>query len=287
MEGGAVAGALSRRPCFLKGYGISAEIWVVSDYRSSVFEENTLISIKSHEVPIDGADEVFHGYRASWSDRTSIDIDCLDVVTVRRQEEVRFLFGDARAQWFVEGIDVDGVRRLLEQAWDRAEALAERLILLDREMSEETRAAARRSSPPARQLVGDESAGDRQVGAEDHRRGVDRDPHAVADEAVRGAERAQQSADVASHVDAGEIRGLVDALVEGRDYPCWLASSPLDSGYFPGHRLGAEADTAAKCGVDRARDRPGSRVAERVRVDLHERQQLAQARREEGLLSGN
>ena len=36
--------------------------------RASVFEENSLIFIKTHKVPIDGADENFRGYRATWRD---------------------------------------------------------------------------------------------------------------------------------------------------------------------------------------------------------------------------
>ena len=72
----------------------------------------------------------------------SIDIERLGDLVPRRADEVRFLFGDARDQWFVEKIDADAARRLLEQEWDRAEALAVTMILLDSGLSEETRLQA-------------------------------------------------------------------------------------------------------------------------------------------------
>ncbi len=72
----------------------------------------------------------------------SIDIDRLGELVPRRADEVRFLFGDARDQWFVEKVDADAARRLLEQEWDRAEALAVTMILLDSGLSEETRLQA-------------------------------------------------------------------------------------------------------------------------------------------------
>ncbi|MEO5726598.1 MAG: hypothetical protein ABI134_04660 [Byssovorax sp.] len=72
----------------------------------------------------------------------SIDIDRLGDLVPRRADEVRFLFGDARDQWFVEKVDADAARRLLEQEWGRAEALAVTMILLDSGLSEETRLQA-------------------------------------------------------------------------------------------------------------------------------------------------
>lgn len=42
--------------------------------RASVFEENSLIFIKARKVTIDGADALFRGYRASWSDRIKLCI---------------------------------------------------------------------------------------------------------------------------------------------------------------------------------------------------------------------
>lgn len=42
--------------------------------RASVFEENSLIFIKARKVTIDGADAMFRGYRASWSDRIKLCI---------------------------------------------------------------------------------------------------------------------------------------------------------------------------------------------------------------------
>jgi hypothetical protein len=72
----------------------------------------------------------------------SIDIDRLEDLVPRRADEVRLLFGDARDQWFVEKGDADAARRLLEQEWDRAEALAVTMILLDSGLSEGTRLQA-------------------------------------------------------------------------------------------------------------------------------------------------
>jgi tetratricopeptide (TPR) repeat protein len=72
----------------------------------------------------------------------SIDIDRLGDLVPRRADEVRFLFGDARDQWFVEKVSAGEARQLLEQEWDRAEALAVTLILLDSGLSEETRLQA-------------------------------------------------------------------------------------------------------------------------------------------------
>lgn len=42
--------------------------------RASVFEENSLIFIKSRNVTIDGADKMFRGYRATWGARSDLCI---------------------------------------------------------------------------------------------------------------------------------------------------------------------------------------------------------------------
>jgi hypothetical protein len=42
--------------------------------RASVFEENSLLFIKARKVTIDGADAMFRGHRAAWSDRVKLCI---------------------------------------------------------------------------------------------------------------------------------------------------------------------------------------------------------------------
>ncbi len=72
----------------------------------------------------------------------SIDIDRLDEIVPRGRREVPYLFGDAQDQQIVEGVDAEAVKRLLDDAWRGAEALELALILMDGELSDETREIA-------------------------------------------------------------------------------------------------------------------------------------------------
>jgi RNA polymerase sigma factor (sigma-70 family) len=72
----------------------------------------------------------------------SIDIDRLDEVVPRRPREVPYLLGDAEDQQVVENVDAETVKRLLDEAWRGTETLQLALILMDGDLSDETRALA-------------------------------------------------------------------------------------------------------------------------------------------------
>lgn len=72
----------------------------------------------------------------------SIDIDRLDEVVPRRPREVPYLLGDSEDQQVVEDVDAETVKQLLDEAWRGAEALQLALILMDADLSDETRALA-------------------------------------------------------------------------------------------------------------------------------------------------